>query len=159
MQIVSCKKKDDGTVKIVSKGYLCAEGKKVFPFEYKYTFYPDGKFKIKVEVEKKKIDFLNNYELPRFGVNFLLDKSLCNVEYYGLGELENLCDFCEQSTVGVYRSSVKDMCVDYIKPQDNGNHGRTRWLSVTDSDGKGLMFFNCKDYFSFSAHDYLSFLH
>ena len=46
------------------------------------------------------------------------------------------------------------MCVDYIKPQDSGNHGCTRWVTVTDKDGRGLKFFNSKDYFSFSTHDY-----
>lgn len=153
-EITSCKKKDDGTVKVKSEGWLCADDKKIFEFEYKYTFYLDGKIKVDVEVEKRTLDFFTKYEIPRFGVNLLLDKSLSNITYYGLGELENLCDFSEQSTVGIYSSSVKDMCVDYIKPQDSGNHGRTRWMSVTDSEGKGLKFFNCGSYFSFSAHDY-----
>lgn len=151
--IVSVNQKDDGTVKIKSEGWLCAEGKKVFPFEYKYTFYRDGSIKVKAEVEKKKLDF-TKYDIPRFGLNLLLDVSLSNVEYYGLGELENLNDFKAQSRVGIYKSTAKDMCVDYIKPQDSGNHGETRWLKVTDSEGKGLKFFNSKDYFSFSVHDY-----
>ncbi|MBR3815907.1 MAG: hypothetical protein IKJ27_04195 [Clostridia bacterium] len=152
-KIVSCKAKDNGTVKLVSEGWLCAEDKKIFGYECKYTFYKDGSVKVKAEVEKKTFD-LTKYNLPRFGVNLLLDVSLSNVEYYGLGELENLNDFRAQSIVGKYKSTVADMCVDYIKPQDSGNHGRTRWLTVTDNDGRGLKFFNCKDYFSFSVHDY-----
>ncbi|MBR5826613.1 MAG: hypothetical protein IKY78_05965 [Clostridia bacterium] len=152
-KIVSAKAKDDGTVKIESEGWLCADGKKMFEFECKYTFYPDGSIKVKAEVEKKKLDF-TKYDIPRFGLNLLLDVSLSNVEYYGLGDLENLNDFRAQSTVGIYKSTVKDMCVDYIKPQDSGNHGCTRWMTVTDNDGKGLKFFNSKDYFSFSTHDY-----
>lgn len=152
-EIVSVKKKDNGTVKIKSEGWLCAGDKKIFPFEYKYTFYTDGSIKVKAEVERKMFDF-TKYDLPRFGLNLLLDVSLSNVEYYGLGELENLNDFRAQSLLGTYKSTAKDMCVDYIKPQDSGNHGCTRWLKVTDNDGAGLKFFNCKDYFSFSVHDY-----
>jgi len=67
---------------------------------------------------------------------------------------KNLNDFRAQSVVGIYKSTVRDMCVDYIKPQDSGNHGCTRWMTVTDSEGRGLKFFNSKDYFSFSVHDY-----
>ncbi len=152
-KVVSVKEKSDGTVKIKSEGWLCAEDKKIFPFEYKYVFYPDGTIKVKAEVERRKLDF-TKYDLPRFGLNLLLDVSLCNVEYYGLGEKENLNDFKAQSSVGIYKSTVKDMCVDYIKPQDSGNHGGTRWMTVTDDAGRGLKFFNCKDYFSFSTHDY-----
>ena len=152
-KILSCKAKDNGTVKIKSEGWLFAEDKKVFEFEYKYVFYPDGSIKVKAEVEKRFLD-LTAYELPRFGLNLLLDPSLSEVEYYGLGEFENLNDFRAQSVVGIYKSTVRDMCVDYIKPQDSGNHGCTRWMTVTDSEGRGLKFFNSKDYFSFSVHDY-----
>ena len=152
-KITSCKAKDEGTVKIKSEGWLCADDKKIFPYECKYTFYKDGSIKVKPEVEKKTFD-LTKYALPRFGVNLLLDASLSEVEYYGLGELENLNDFRAQSIMGIYKSTAKDMCVDYIKPQDSGNHGCTRWLTVTDSEGRGLKFFNSKDYFSFSVHDY-----
>ncbi len=152
-RIVCAKSKDNGTVKIKSQGYLCVEDKKKFPFEYKYTFYPDGTIKVKAEVEKKKLDFLK-YDIPRFGLNLLLDVSLKNVTYCGLGEHENLPDFKAQSTQGIYTSTVKDMCVDYIKPQDSGNHGKTRWMLLTDDEGRGLKFFNCDDYFSFSVHDY-----
>lgn len=152
-KIVSCKLKKDGRVKIESEGWLCADGKKYFEYECKYTFFADGTVKIKAEVEKKKFDF-TKYELPRFGVNFLFDSSLSNVTYCGLGELENLCDFRAQSVLGIYSSTVKDMCVDYIKPQDSGNHSQTRWMKLTDENGIGIEFINCKDYFSFSTHDY-----
>ena len=39
----------------------------------------------------------------------------------------------------------------YIFPQDFGNHGQTRWMKITDSDGDGLLFCNSKGNFSFSA--------
>ncbi len=152
-RIVSCKKSDNEKVKIESEGYLCNSGKKMFEYECKYTFYPDGTVKIKVELEKRRFDFVK-YDLPRFGVNLLVNPSLKNVEYYGLGALENLPDFKTQSIHGIYYSTVEDMCEDYIKPQDNGNHGETRWLKLTDNEGNGLKFVNCKDYFSFSIHDY-----
>ena len=151
-KLVSFEEEDD-KVKLESEGWLYLDGKKTFEFECKYTIYPDGTMKVKCELEKKKLDF-TNYELPRFGVNVELDPSLKNVKYYGLGEKENLCDFNAQSTVGIYEGSVGEMDEDYIKPQDNGNHGKTRWLTLTDDEGKGIEISACKDFFSFGVHDY-----
>ena len=129
------------------------EGRKTFEFECKFKIYPDGTMKVKCELEKKKLDF-NSYEIPRFGLNVELDPSLENVKYYGLGEKENLCDFEAQSTVGIYDGKVSEMYEPYIKPQDHGNHGKTRWLTLTDNEGRGIEISACKDFFSFGVHDY-----
>ncbi len=151
-KLVSFKEKKN-KAEIESEGWLYLDGKKTFEFECKYTIYPQGIIKVKCEIEKKKLDF-TAYELPRFGVNIQLDPSLKNVKYYGLGEKENLCDFEAQSTLGIYEGKVGEMDEDYIKPQDNGNHGKTRWLTLTDDEGKGIEIAACKDFFSFGVHDY-----
>lgn len=151
-KLVSFDKEDD-EVEIESEGWLYLDGKKKFEFECKFKIYSGGVMKIKCELEKRKLDF-SNYELPRFGLNAEFDSSLKNVSYYGLGEKENLCDFDAQSTVGVYEGKVGEMDEPYIKPQDNGNHGRTRWMTLTDEEGKGIKLAACKDFFSFGVHDY-----
>ncbi len=152
-KLVSFEEEKDEKVELESEGWLYLDGKKTFEFECKFKLYPNGVMKVKCELEKKKLDF-NNYELPRFGVNVELAPSLKNVRYYGLGEKENLCDFDAQSTVGIYEGTVGKMDEPYIKPQDNGNHGKTRWLTLTDDDGKGVEIAACKDFFSFGVHDY-----
>ena len=87
-------------------------------------------------------------------MNVELDPSLKNVKYYGLGEKENLCDFDAQSILGIYEDTAEGMYEPYIKPQDHGNHGRTRWLTLTDDKGNGIEISACKDFFSFGVHDY-----
>ncbi len=151
-KLVSFKEKDS-EVKLESEGYLYLKGKKCFEFECKFVVYSNGTMKVKCELEKRKLDF-KDYELPRFGLNAELDPSLQNVVYYGLGEKENLCDFDAQSTVGIYGTTVKEMYEPYIKPQDSGNHGKTRWLTLCDENGKGIKIMACKDFFSFAVHDY-----
>lgn len=146
-------KEKDGGIEVESEGALKFNGKTVFESEIKYTVYPDGAIRIKTELEKKGFAF-GKIDIPRFGLNVHLDESLQNVKYYGLGDKENLPDFDAQSTLGVYEAKVSDLNVDYIKPQDNGNHGKTRYASFTDENGNGIEFVNCKDYFSFSAHRY-----
>ena len=146
-------KEKDGGVEIESEGALKFNGKTVFESEIKYMVYADGSIRVKTELERKGFA-LGKIDIPRFGLNVHLDKSLENVKYYGLGDKENLPDFDAQSTLGVYEAKVSDLNVDYIKPQDNGNHGKTRYASFTDENGKGIEFFNSKNYFSFSAHRY-----
>ncbi len=153
-EITECQSKKNGLyVKVESEGYLCVDKKKIFECEYEFKIYADGRIDVEFEIEKKKLDFAK-YSLPRFGVNVLLDSSLRNIKYYGLGEMENLPDFDSHSKIGIYESTVEKMNVDYIKPQDNGNHGKTRWLEITDNNGNGLMVFNKNNYFSFGVHDY-----
>ena len=149
---IKCREKN-GMVKIKTEWNLCFENKPLYEFELKFRIYPDGTVFVKSELELNKFR-LKPLELPRFGVNIKLDKSLQNVEYYGLGDLENLPDFREQSIMGVYSSSVDGLNVDYIRPQDNGNHGECRYVRLTDSDGKGVMIAACEKPFSFSAHNY-----
>ena len=152
-RLVSFEAKEGKKVKVESEGWLYLNGKKKFEFECKFTVYPDGLMKVKCELEKRKLDFAS-YEIPRFGLNVEFDSSLENVKYYGLGEKENLCDFDAQSTVGVFSGKVSEMYEPYIKPQDHGNHGKTRWLTLTDNDGAGVSIFACKSSFSFGVHDY-----
>ncbi len=149
---IKCREKS-GVVKIKTEWELLFKNKPVYEFELKFRIYSDGTVHVKSEIEFTKFH-LKAVELPRFGVNLKLDKTLQNVEYYGLGDLENLPDFKEQSIMGIYSSTVEGINVDYIRPQDNGNHGECRYLKLSDSDGKGVKFCACEKPFSFSAHNH-----
>lgn len=145
-------KTDKGCVEVESEGYLTFEGNKLFEFEIKYKVYADGMISVKAELEKRGM--FKKYDLPRFGLNVNLDESLQNVKYYGLGEYENLPDFKAQSKLGIFEATVDEMKEDYIKPQDNGNHGGTRWFTLTDNEGKGIKVTAKDKAFSFSVHNY-----
>ena len=41
--------------------------------------------------------------------------------------------------VGVYQSTVDNQYFDYIEPQQMGNKTDVRWVTLTNSDGIGLM--------------------
>ena len=146
-------KDKEGRVKIVSKGTLSYKGKVLFEAEIKYTIFPSGIMSVKPQV-KYKSRFQKRFEVPRYGLSINLDKSLQNVKYYGLGELENLNDFKAQSIIGVYEAKVPELNVDYIKPQENGTHGECRYVALKDDEGKGIMIHCRKDFFTFNAHNY-----
>ena len=91
--------------------------------------------------------------LPRIGVNWILDKSLDNVQWYGRGPQENYPDRKSGYKTDVYKSTVKEMYEPYLIPQDYGLRTDDRWVRMTDDNGTGLEFKGDK-LFNFSAHPY-----
>lgn len=79
-------------------------------------------------------------EIPRISMNMNLSKDFSNVEFYGRGPHENYWDRLSSAFVGQYKSTVKDLFVDYVSPQENGSRTDVRWLALTNSKGTGLMF-------------------
>jgi len=75
----------------------------------------------------------------RFGLELLLDKEFENVTYYGRGPNPTYQDR-KFERVGIFKTTVDGMWVDYSEPQENGNHEETRWVAMTDNSGKGLLF-------------------
>jgi beta-galactosidase len=91
--------------------------------------------------------------LPRVGVEWIFDKSLENVQWYGRGPQENYPDRKTGYKTGIYKSTVKDMYEPYLIPQDYGLRTENRWVMLTDENGTGLEFRGDK-LFNFSAHLY-----
>lgn len=91
-----------------------------------------------------------NAELPYRGHRFYLSKALENVQYFGRGPEENYYDRRNSQKFGLYQTTVTDLYESYAKPQFNGNRDQTRWLSLTDNSGKGLLV-NAATEMSFTA--------
>lgn len=138
---------------VISVDYeIASESTKLFTSNITYTIYSSGKINVSSYI--KKVNDEIESDLPRFGVSFEMPKNMENIEYFGLGEKENLADFKAQSTLGIYTAKVEETHEPYIFPQENGCHTEVRYLKVTDNDGKGLIFANCQGNFSFNIHDY-----
>ena len=60
------------------------------------------------------------------------------LRWFGSGPHETYPDRKRGGLVGVWRSTVTDQYVPYIRPQENGGHADVRWLELTDADGAGL---------------------
>ena len=91
--------------------------------------------------------------LPRIGLNWILNRSLDNVEWYGRGPQENYPDRKSGYKIGTYKSTVTDMYEPYLIPQDYGLRTDNRWVKMTGNNGIGLEFSGNK-LFNFSAHPY-----
>ncbi len=91
--------------------------------------------------------------LPRIGVDWTLNPSLVNVEWYGRGPQENYPDRKSGYKTGIYKSTVKEMYEPYLIPQDYGLRTDNRWVRMTDSNGIGIEFSGSK-LFNFNAYPY-----
>jgi beta-galactosidase len=77
--------------------------------------------------------------VPRIGVRFRLPVNINTVHYFGRGPEENYWDRKAGTPVGLYQSTAEDLYFPYTRPQENGHHTDTRWLSLTHGKGAGLL--------------------
>jgi beta-galactosidase/beta-glucuronidase len=77
--------------------------------------------------------------LPRLGVLMALPEAFQNVTWYGLGPHENYVDRKESARLGLWSSTVEDLYVPYIFPQENGGRTDVRWAAFTGDHGHGLL--------------------
>lgn len=75
--------------------------------------------------------------VPRIGIRFRLPVHMNQVTYFGRGPEENCIDRNNGTLVDLYKNTADNMYFPYVRPQENGHHTDTRWLSL-GKKGKGL---------------------
>ena len=114
-----------------------------------WTIYGNGEILVETEAKvRADLPFL-----PRFGMQFTLPEGEEDVEYFGYGPHESYIDKHHSTRKSRYRSKVNDLHEDYLRPQENGSHYNTEWVSVTNEQGRGLLF-QASENFSFNASHY-----
>ena len=108
-----------------------------FRHDQVWTFFPDG------TIELGNVTMPHGTmpkQLPRFGLSLRLDPALEHMAYYGRGPHENYVDRRRSAFFGLWRSTVTEQYVDYLRPQDNGYRTDLRWVAFTDGQGRGVRF-------------------
>lgn len=95
-----------------------------FDYTAEYSFYDDGRIDIVLDGAFDK----SRLYLPRLGFEFTTDERI--FEYFGYGPYESYIDMHHGSKMGMYKSSAGDEYVDYIMPQEHGNHYNTKYLRL-----------------------------
>jgi len=113
-----------------------------------YTVMPNGIIDVCVKAVKGNYDWL-----PRFGMEICLADNKDNVEYFGMGPEENYIDMNSHAKMSHYKTTVSDMHVPYLMPQDSSNRTNVKWACVYDILGRGLMIAT-DDKFEFMASKY-----
>jgi beta-galactosidase len=99
-----------------------------------YTVYPDGKVNVAYDLQIAEATL----EPLRVGLQGQI-AGVKNVTYFGRGPQENYSDKNAGIFLGTWSSSVEDMMVQYVYPQENGNRTDVRWIKLTDAKGRGLL--------------------
>ena len=68
--------------------------------------------------------------LPRLGYEFELPQTSNAFTYYGRGPIENYCDMNHWAPVGMYNSAAEKEYVNYVFPQEHGNHTEVKMLRI-----------------------------
>lgn len=120
-----------------------------FECRYLYTIYGSGSVTIRTEVTPLGMLPV----LPRIGLQMTMPEGFTQFAWYGRGPHESYIDRKESARIGVYRGTVQDQYVPYIRPQENGNKSDVRWAEITDMLGMGLRIEGAP-FINISAHHY-----
>ena len=113
-----------------------ANGKKIGGYATTFTIYGSADVVVKNQFSKLSD---NIPEIPRMGMQMLLPEEFSNLKWLGRGPHENYTDRKTSADVGLYESTVADQYTPYIRPQENGYKTDTRWLTLTDDSGTGIL--------------------
>ena len=131
--------------KIIVSGSLAGVSRKpYFKYTAQYEILNDGEIKAFLSGNIRE----DTVWLPRLGFEFILPSTSDSFEYYGMGPYENYCDMYHGSKIGLFKSTSKNEYVDFIRPQEHGNHTNTKCLKI------GSLLFKTDDKFEFSVSDF-----
>ena len=131
----------EGSAAVVKVRYALPAGN---DFTVRYDIYADGT--VHAGVKFSACD--NRLDVPRIGMRMRLPATMNRVSWFGRGPEENYTDRFMGYPVGLYRKSVADMYVPYVRPQENGHRTDVRWLELSGAKGAltiaadGLLEFN-----------------
>lgn len=114
-----------------------------------YTIFGNGTIDINNTINPDEA----KWSLAKLGYLMQLPAGFEKAEYFGAGPYENYPDRMRSAAISRYETSVDDMFVPYIRPQDYGNRTDVRWVTVTNHSGKGILI-TAENLMNFSALHY-----
>ncbi len=106
------------------------------PYTMEYLIRNDGSVQVTSSID---MTGKNLPELPRFGMRMRVGGQYDFVSYYGRGPEENYADRNTASFMKVWNHKASEQLMPYIRPQEYGNRTDTRWLSLTNEAGEGIL--------------------
>jgi len=102
-----------------------------------YNFYASGDLVIDATAKMGgKVDTF----IPRFGIILEMPENTELIKYFGYGPMESYLDKRRAARVGLFGNTVAGNFEPYVFPQENSSHFGTRWATVANYSGHGLLF-------------------
>ncbi len=126
-KVYSCEIKNG---RIVVSGALGGVARIVcFKYTLTVSIYENGDINFDLTgVRNEKIDFL-----PRLGFEFKLPENDDKFTYFAYGDGETYSDLHHYARMGLYKSNADNEYVNYVKPQEHGNHYGAKMLDIENS--------------------------
>ena len=107
-----------------------------------WTVYPDGSIELQSAITSNNPSLV----LARLGYVMQVPASYERFNYYGRGPIDNYNDRKTGQFIEQFSSTVAEQFTNWPKPMQMGNHEETRWVSLTNKAGKGMLVVNEKPY-------------
>jgi len=101
-----------------------------------YSVFPDGLIRVNMHYAYND----GSIEMPEFGMMFMLPYDLTNLSWLGLGPEETYADRTQGALMGRYSNKVSENVARYLRPQECGNKMGVFEATLTNDEGKGIVF-------------------
>ena len=129
-------KADDGKTVTISMKSLYGSGSNTFNVSLDFIVCADGTIMTNSFIRPQNTGAI----LPKLGFKLEMPEGMEQLEWFGRGPWDSYRDRKEACLPAIYKSTVTDQYEEYILPQEHGTKQEVRWMSVTDSEGRGLLF-------------------
>ena len=107
-----------------------------------WTVYPDGSIELQSAITSNNPSLV----LARLGYEMQVPAQYERFSYYGRGPIDNYNDRKTGQFIEQFTSTVAEQFTNWPKPQQMGNHEETRWASLTNKAGRGMLVVNENPY-------------
>ena len=129
-------KDDNGKTVTVSMKSTYGTGSNTFDVSLDFIVCADGTIMTNSMIRPKNTGAI----IPKLGFRLELLKEMEQLSWFGRGPWDSYRDRKEACLPAIYNSTVTDQYEEYILPQEHGTKQEVRWMSVTNTDGLGLLF-------------------
>ena len=144
-------REEEGTVSLCFSGKILPQTKNYgISAEIEYFITSDGFITVKTSGTP-----FGEWDtpIPRIGMKVKLDGVKCSVDWLGRGPGENWPDSCFNAPVGLYSLPAEKCYTVFDRPQESGNRGDCRFVTLSYDSGASLSVFGDKP-FCFTVHEF-----
>jgi len=113
-------------------------GSKYVEYHTSYSIYANGEIKVSFDYDFPELASDNSY-VAEIGSILNIKGDFENLSWYGRGPGESYNNRKYGNDVGIWKSTVTEKAFMYPSNQETGNNVETRWFSLTDDSGFGLI--------------------
>jgi beta-galactosidase len=129
-------KAEDNKTVTVSMKSTYGSGSNIFNVNIDFVVCADGTVMVNSFIRPNNTGAI----LPKLGFKLEMPEGMEQLSWFGRGPWDSYRDRKEACLPAIYNSTVTDQYEEYILPQEHGTKQEVRWISLTNSEGQGLLF-------------------